>query len=183
MTDLSAVQQAISQAWTYIAKIPMALIAIGVTWVISRVSIKLVVGTSKVTRVNTEITSLLTSFVRFVAWVLGFAAVFNALGMTQVSLALGGSVALIATALATGLNTIPQDLLAGIFLISDDDFHVGKMVKAAGIEGRLEKISIRKAKIRDKDGNLHVVPNRTIDQAIYTIYNDTSEEEVSEQDS
>lgn len=179
MVELTAIQQTTANAWTYVTRIPNALIAIAVTWIISRIALKLVLGASKVVRINMEITSLISSFVRFVAWVLGFAAVFNALGMTQVSLALGGSVALIATALATGLNTIPQDLLAGIFLISDDDFKVGKLVKAGGIEGYLERVSIRKTRIRDKDGNLHVVPNRTIDQSTYVIYNDTSDEAAS----
>jgi len=113
--------------------------------------------------------SLLSSSVSFVGWVIGISATLNALGLTQVSLALGGSVALVAMALATGLNTVSQDLLAGIYLLSDDDFVIGARVRAAGVEGEIIRLSMRKTKVKDKDGLIYAIPNRNIDAATYTI--------------
>ena len=75
-------------------------------------------------------------------------------------------------ALATGLNNVTQDLMAGIFLLSDREFVVGRQVKAGGVEGTLEAISIRKTKIRDANGQIHTVPNRNIDQSTYVIIGD-----------
>ena len=60
--------------------------------------------------------------------------------------------------------------MAGIFLITDEDFTVGRVIKTAGLEGTLKQVSIRKTKIVDNEGHLHVIPNRTIDGATYTIY-------------
>ena len=121
-------------------------------------------------KIEPKVLSMLLSAGKFVAWVLGVAAVLNTLGLTQLSLALGGSIALIGAALATGLNTIPQDLLAGVFLISDDELTIGKRIKAGNIEGRLVELNIRKTRVRDDNGNLHTIPNRTVDSGIYTIY-------------
>ena len=105
------------------------------------------------------------------------AAVTASLGMQQVSLALGGSVALVAMALASGMNSVTQDLLAGVFLIADDDFRVGYKVKTGSLEGMVESVTIRKTKIRDEEGVLHTVPNRIIDNATYTLLDRNHEEE------
>ena len=73
-------------------------------------------------------------------------------------------------ALATGLNSVAQDLLAGIFLLSDEKFTVGIRVKAGGVEGTVEELTIRKTRIRDDNGELHTVPNRNVDSATYIIH-------------
>lgn len=173
--QFDAWQQMVGSASQYIGKLPGVAFTILATWILSRLALRIAVGTGRLARTDPTILSLVVSGVKFVAWVLGFAAVFNALGLTQISLALGGSIALIGAALATGLSTIPQDLLAGIFLIGDEEFTVGRKIKAANIEGRLEEITIRKTRIRDEEGNLHTIPNRMIDQSVYTVYRRSDE--------
>ena len=57
-----------------------------------------------------------------------------------------------------------QDLLAGIFLLGDKEFCKRRVrIKAGGVEGELEELTIRKTRIRDAEGNLHVDPNRNVD--------------------
>ena len=62
-----------------------------------------------------------------------------------------------------------QDLLAGIFLIADPDFKVGAEVKVSSVEGTVVNLDIKKTKIMDADGKIHVVSNRTFDSSIYII--------------
>jgi small-conductance mechanosensitive channel len=159
----------LTQSTAYLAKVPGAIITLLATWIIIRLVKKIINTATQLTRIDPTAQSLLSSGVGFVGWVIGIAATLNALGLQQISLALGGSVALVAMALATGLNTISQDLLAGIFLLSDDDFNIGASVRATGLEGEIIKLTIRKTKIRDRDGLLHVIPNRNIDAATFTI--------------
>lgn len=153
----------------YLEKAPNALITLIVTYVVVKLLKRIAVATLRLARADETLRSLILSIVGFVGWVMGISAALNALGLTQISLALGGSVALVAMALASGLSSVAQDLLAGIFLFIDEDFSIGKRVKAAGIEGVVTQLSIRKTKIRDSQGLLHTIPNRTIDGAIYTV--------------
>lgn len=170
LVQLSVWDQLAEEALKYISKAPTVLLILFATWFLSRIAARIAVGAGKLAKADPAVVLLITSSIRFVAWIFGFTAIFNALGLTQIALTLGGTVALVAMSLATGLNTIPQDLLAGIFLITDDDFTVGRVIKTAGLEGTLKQVSIRKTKIVDSEGKLHVIPNRTIDGATYTIY-------------
>lgn len=163
-------EQLAQEALKYISKAPTVAIILFATWFLSRIAARIAIGAGRLAKTDPAVVLLITSSIRFVAWIFGFTAIFNALGLTQIALTLGGTVALVAMSLATGLNTIPQDLLAGIFLITDDDFTVGRVIKTAGLEGTLKQVSIRKTKILDSEGKLHVIPNRTIDGATYTIY-------------
>ena len=170
LIQLSVWEQLTQEAMKYISKTPTVALIIFATWFLSRIAVRIAVGAGRIAKTDPAVVLLITSSIRFVAWIFGFTAIFNALGLTQIALTLGGTVALVAMSLATGLNTIPQDLLAGIFLITDEDFTVGRVIKTAGLEGTLKQVSIRKTKIVDNEGHLHVIPNRTIDGATYTIY-------------
>lgn len=162
--------QLAEEALKYVSKAPTVLIILFATWFLSRIAARIAVGAGRLAKTDPAVVLLVTSSIRFVAWVFGFTAIFNALGLTQIALTLGGTVALVGMSLATGLNSIPQDLLAGIFLITDDDFTVGRVIKSGSLEGTLKEVTIRKTKVVDTDGKLHVIPNRTIDGATYTIY-------------
>lgn len=169
MNTLGWSTELLTQTASYLGKVPGALITLLATYLIVRL-LKKVVGTAtQLTRVDPTARSLVMSSVGFIGWVIGIAATMNALGLQQISLALGGSVALVAMALATGLNTVSQDLLAGIYLLADEDFAIGAVVRTTGLEGEIVRLSIRKTKIRDRDGLLHVIPNRNIDAATYSI--------------
>lgn len=164
----------------YLAKVPAALLTLGVAYVVLKGIKRVVKAAAPVARINATVESMLLSAIGFIGWVLAVAAALNVMGLSQLSLALGGSVALVAMALATGLNNVTQDLLAGIFLLGDEEFVIGRRVRAGGVEGVLEELTIRKARIRDQEGNLHTVPNRTIDQGTYVIFAPEKEPEQPE---
>lgn len=168
-TELNVWLHFAEEAVRYASKLPTIAVILFATWFLSRIALRITTGAGRLAKTDPAVVRLIGSSVRFVAWIFGFTAIFNALGLTQIALTLGGTVALVGMSLATGLNTIPQDLLAGIFLITDEDFKAGKIVKTGNLEGVLREVTIRKTKIVDADGKLHVVPNRTIDQATYTI--------------
>ncbi len=172
MTGIEIWQAVVTDNLKYLTKAPAAIVTLLVSYVIIRIARKLIHTMTTVAKIDRTIQSLILSSVSFVGWVLAIAAVLSVLELHQLSLAVGGSVALVAMALATGLNNVTQDLMAGIFLLSDREFVVGRQVKAGGVEGTLEAISIRKTKIRDANGQIHTVPNRNIDQSTYVIIGD-----------
>lgn len=167
MSELSFFESLLQTNMVYVKKAPAALVTLIIAIFLLRL-IKRVVRTATTTaKLDPTLQSMILSAINFFGWILILAAVLNVMELGQLSLALGGSIALIAMALASGLNGVTQDLLAGIFLLGDEDFGAGKWVRAGGVEGRVTQLSIRKTKILDKDGNLHTIPNRNVDGATY----------------
>ncbi len=80
-------------------------------------------------------------------------------------------------ALGFGAQSIIKDLLAGFFIILENQYRVGDFIDVSGIGipsgdaatstgGTVEKISLRSTKLRDRNGNVHFIPNGAIVQVI-----------------
>lgn len=114
-------------------------------------------------RVLPELKILLSDIFKFFLWILTFAIILNIFGLKEISIALGGSLVIIGVGTAKSISNIVSDLIAGFFLIFDDDFRIGYWVSTNQVKGRIESIEIRKTKIRDADDNLHIIPNKDVD--------------------
>ena len=55
-----------------------------------------------------------------------------------------------------------RDLIAGIFIIWENQYRVGDVVRVADIAGYVEQITLRKTVLRDLAGIVHHVPNGEI---------------------
>jgi small-conductance mechanosensitive channel len=154
---------------TYALRAPVALIIIGASYFLINFLKSSIVRIMDRAKIDQTVSSLLSAIVGFLLWILSFTAVFNTLGLSQISLALGGSVAVLALGVANSITGVVGDLVAGVFLIADPHFKVGCKVKTSGVEGVVESLDIRKTKIRDTEGNLYVVPNRNVDGSVLII--------------
>ncbi|HUX48386.1 MAG TPA: mechanosensitive ion channel family protein [Dehalococcoidia bacterium] len=65
-------------------------------------------------------------------------------------------------ALGFGAQYLIRDLIAGIFIIMENQYRVGDVVRVADIGGLVEEITLRKTVLRDLDGIVHHVPNGEI---------------------
>ncbi len=65
-------------------------------------------------------------------------------------------------ALGFGAQYLIRDLIAGIFIILENQYRVGDVVRVADISGLVEEITLRKTVLRDLDGIVHHVPNGEI---------------------
>jgi small conductance mechanosensitive channel len=61
-----------------------------------------------------------------------------------------------------GTQTLVRDWLGGILIITDNQFAVGDVVRAAGVSGKVETLSLHHTELRDGDGALHFIPNGEI---------------------
>ena len=68
-------------------------------------------------------------------------------------------------AVGFGAQYLIRDLIAGIFIIMENQYRVGDVVKVADIVGLVENITLRKTVLRDLDGIVHHVPNGEIKTA------------------
>jgi small-conductance mechanosensitive channel len=61
-----------------------------------------------------------------------------------------------------GAQYLIRDLIAGMFVILENQYRVGDVAKVADITGLVEEINLRKTVLRDLDGIVHHVPNGEI---------------------
>ncbi len=68
-------------------------------------------------------------------------------------------------AVGFGAQYLIRDLIAGIFIILENQYRVGDVVRVADIGGLVEDVTLRKTVLRDLDGIVHHVPNGEIKTA------------------
>jgi small conductance mechanosensitive channel len=65
-------------------------------------------------------------------------------------------------AVGLGAQTLVRDWLAGIFIVIENQYSQGDVVRIAGVSGVVEDFSLRRTTLRDLDGAVHSVPNGQI---------------------
>lgn len=65
-------------------------------------------------------------------------------------------------AIGFGAQTLVKDVINGFFLLVENQFDVGDMVKVAGVQGTVETLTMRRTVLRDADGTVHTIPNSAI---------------------
>jgi moderate conductance mechanosensitive channel len=65
-------------------------------------------------------------------------------------------------AIGFGAQTLVKDVINGFFILVEDQFQVGDTIRAAGVGGTVEEITMRRTILRDADGTVHIVPNGSI---------------------
>jgi small-conductance mechanosensitive channel len=97
--------------------------------------------------------------------ILGIAAVII-LGDLGLNLApLLASTAVLGVALGFGAQNLVQDILAGVFMLAEDQYGVGDVIEVDGTSGTVEAVSLRTSRLRDVNGVVWHVRNGTITKA------------------
>ncbi|WP_333887443.1 mechanosensitive ion channel family protein [Clostridium sp.] len=65
-------------------------------------------------------------------------------------------------AIGLGGQNLIKDIINGFFILFEDQFSVGDYVSIEGKDGIVEGIELRVTKIRDFNGDLHIIPNGII---------------------
>ncbi|MGI8999513.1 MAG: mechanosensitive ion channel family protein [Candidatus Limnocylindria bacterium] len=68
----------------------------------------------------------------------------------------------IGIAVGLGAQTLVRDWLAGIFIVLENQYSQGDVIRVAGVEGVVEDFSLRRTTLRDLDGTIQTVPNGQI---------------------
>ncbi len=72
------------------------------------------------------------------------------------------SAGVVGLAIGFGAQTLVKDVINGFFILVENQYDVGDTIKAAGVSGTVENITMRRTILRDSDGTLHIVPNSSI---------------------
>jgi moderate conductance mechanosensitive channel len=66
---------------------------------------------------------------------------------------------LVGVALGFGAQSLVRDYLSGAFILIENQYAVGDVVRIAGVSGKVEDFTLRRTTLRDLDGTVHSVPN------------------------
>jgi small-conductance mechanosensitive channel len=66
-------------------------------------------------------------------------------------------------AIGFGAQTLVKDVINGFFILMENNFRVGDVVKVGDVSGLVEAMSLRVTILRDLEGKVHVIPNGSID--------------------
>jgi small conductance mechanosensitive channel len=62
-------------------------------------------------------------------------------------------------AIGFGAQTLVKDFINGFFILIENTFDVGDVVRTAGVQGTVESLTLRRTMLRDADGTVHMIPN------------------------
>jgi small conductance mechanosensitive channel len=73
-----------------------------------------------------------------------------------------GAAGVVGLAIGFGAQSLVKDYFTGFFLLMENQFAKGDVVRIADKAGVVEDVTLRYAQLRDYDGNVHFVPNSLI---------------------
>lgn len=99
---------------------------------------------------------LLTSLI----WLTGLLMVLQALDINITPLLTGAGI--VGLAVGFGAQTLVKDVIAGFFMLLEDQVRVGDVAVLNGTGGLVEQINLRTTVLRDLEGVVYVIPNGEI---------------------
>jgi small conductance mechanosensitive channel len=101
-----------------------------------------------------------TSVVSVAVWILAICLILERCGV-NIGLIIT-SIGVVGVAIGLGAQTLIKDMVAGIFMIIEDQFGVGDVIDAGPATGKVEAVTLRVTTLRDADGVLWYIPNGTV---------------------
>ena len=95
--------------------------------------------------------------------IIGFILLLHILSVFNINLTpLLASAGVVGVGIGLGAQSIFKDMLNGIFILIEDQYNVGEVVKIAGLQGSVENLTLRCTTLRDGDGTVYIIPNSQI---------------------
>ena len=97
-------------------------------------------------------------------FVLGFLAWLQVLPVLGINMApLLASAGIAGLAIGFGAQTLVHDVINGFFILMENQYEVGDVVRVGGITGTVERMTLRSTLLRDDQGALSTIPNGKIE--------------------
>jgi small-conductance mechanosensitive channel len=72
------------------------------------------------------------------------------------------SLGVLGIAVGFGAQNLVKDFINGLFILMENQYGIGDVVKVGGICGLVEELNLRRTILRDLDGVVHIIPNGEI---------------------
>ncbi len=96
-------------------------------------------------------------------FVIAFVASLQILPLLGINMGpLLASAGIAGVAIGFGAQTLVRDFINGFFILVENQYDIGDVVKIAGVSGKVESMTLRRTVLRDADGTVHSVPSSQI---------------------
>lgn len=109
---------------------------------------------------TSTVRSLLNSIVDVIIFSMVIFVILSHWGINIIPLLTGAGVA--GLAISFGAQTLVKDLISGFFIIVEDQYNIGDVIKVGDYEGAVRMITLRLTVLKDKKGNLIYIPNSQV---------------------
>jgi len=100
---------------------------------------------------------IMNTAVKIVVVAFGGLMILRELGIDIAPLLAGAGI--IGLAIGFGSQALVKDVVTGFFILMENQFRVGDVIKTAGHAGIVERITLRTTVLRDLEGTVHIIPN------------------------
>lgn len=146
-------------AVTLVPNLLAALVVLAVTWALVTGAARLLARLMRRSRMRPSLQTALVSLLRIALWTFGvmIAATILFPNLTPTKLLAGLGLGSIAIGLA--FKDIFENFLAGILILIREPMKIGDDIECEAVSGQVEHISIRDTYLRERSGELILVPN------------------------
>lgn len=106
------------------------------------------------------VAEIISGALHIIIWPIAGIIILERLGVEIAPLIAGAGI--VGIAIGFGAQSLVKDIIAGLFIIIENQYRVGDVVDLGDVSGLVEHISLRVTVLRDLDGIVHHVPNGTI---------------------
>jgi small conductance mechanosensitive channel len=110
------------------------------------------------------IVPVVKSILTFILYFIGFTLILRALSINPLPLLAGAGVVGIVVGL--GAQSLINDVVSGLFILFERLFLVGDFIETGSARGTVESVQLRTTRIRDPNGQLHILRNGQLDGVI-----------------
>ena len=103
---------------------------------------------------------MIRTAINIAAGFIGGIVILDRIGVNTTPILAGAGI--VGLAIGFGSQTLVKDLINGLFILFEESIRVGDYVDVGKDEGTVEAVGLRTVKLRDLSGNVHVVPNSSI---------------------
>ncbi len=107
---------------------------------------------------------MLTNLIKYIIIIIVILAILPVYGINVKSIVAG--LGITAAILGLAFQDIAKDLLAGIFIISEDQYEVGDTIQIGDFMGEVTRIGLKTTRIKDIKGRTKIIANHNITEVI-----------------
>ena len=163
-TNIWDVSKTLISLKTHIPVLINSLIYIIIVYAVCRIIRIVFSARMKKSNRSKTVLSLLDGFVKYACAIAIIILILKACGVDTTALV--ASVGVLTLVVGLGAQPLIADIIAGIFIIFEDEYHVGEIVTINDFRGTVTEIGIRSTKLLDAAGNIKIINNSAIGDVI-----------------
>lgn len=156
--------EAISNAYQHIPALFKTITVFFIAWVINAVLQLALTNFAKGSKQTQTAVKLIQSLLKYVLFIIALLVSLSAWGVDTTTLV--ASAGILSLIIGLGAQSLIADIIAGLFMVFENDFEVGDIVVIDGWRGTVLEIGMRTTKLIDTGGNIKIINNSKISTVI-----------------